>query len=183
MRHVLRYTDFNRAQVQQQKQQQCSSSSSPSSCTGGGDGREDIITMHVERELVELFVVHTQCPVDDLAEHFIGNPMTDYVEVSSKDLALCMRSPLLFRKPETKKAIRAALASAAQDIPADMLEISRGWPARDLPKISAEAMIRLGKTDSFASTLGGVVVRCVLRGESGHQVRACMIMIPTWTEI
>lgn len=77
-----------------------------------------------------------------------------------------MLSPVLSSEQDTKKAVKAVLARAAEVLSEKLSRMSRTWPDRGLPEVPARTMKQLHDTDLFQSTPGGVVVRYVLYGKS-----------------
>lgn len=168
VRYAPRHTGFNRTQVLQQqlKLQRSSSSSS------GGD-----VIMQLDREPIQLFLRWSQCSFDDLVARLLDLSMWAFVEQMAKELIFSMSSPILFRRPDTKEAIRDVLTWAAKVLPPDIECLSKKWPVRSLSEVPAETIKQLDETDFFQGTLGGVNVRYVLYGKSvsachEHQVRA-----------
>ena len=172
LRAIYCGADFNCMQMQQQQQQQQQLQQRSS----GGD-----IIVHLSRDWMALFLIYYQCSVNDLVPLLLDVCMNDYIGMVAKELVFSMKSPILYRRPDKKRAITDVLARAAVDIPCVIELISPEWPVRDKPKVPDEIMEELDNTHCLQSTMGGVVLQYILHGKGvtphHHQVRACMITV------
>ena len=154
---ALRYgTGLNRTQVQQQKKQQRSSDAAD----------HTKVVFDISREALEKLMLYHQ---HSFAEAMAGldEALNIYVEFFWKDLVFPMQSPILFRKLDMKRRIRAALADAAKDVAGEIERFTRKWSVQDKPGMSTEDARKLVNMDFVESTLGGVVVRYVAHGNKG----------------
>eukprot|EP00904_Undaria_pinnatifida_P005153 jgi/Undpi1/1768/HiC_scaffold_12.g05155.m1 len=128
---------------------------------GSSDTDHSKVIFDISRDAVEKLMLYHQ---HSFAEAMAGldEALNMHVEFFAKHLVFPMQSPILFRKQDMRRQIRAALADAAKAVPREIERFTKAWSIRDKPGMSVDDARELANTHSVESKLGGVVVRYVV---------------------
>eukprot|EP00904_Undaria_pinnatifida_P005158 jgi/Undpi1/1772/HiC_scaffold_12.g05159.m1 len=128
---------------------------------GSSDTDHSKVIFDISRDAVEKLMLYHQ---HSFAKAMAGldEALNMHVEFFAKHLVFPMQSPILFRKQDMRRQIRAALADAAKDVPREIERFTKAWSIRDKPGMSVDDARELANTHSVESKLGGVIVRYVV---------------------